>query len=229
MNVKNNSSFNEKTSSKKLLYSLYELLVEGCSLSLPIIINLDNKTFNSSCISDIVLSSKLQLNELESSNNELINKLEVSTLKKNIKNGFDTFYLNTNQNLYTKFYIVENTQNLITSSDNFLKKLYVFLNNSKIERKQPVIYINDFQITVKDLKSTLKLFKTHISNKLLNQENNILFITNNEINEDNTKPSLFKKIDILSNLLNLDSQNNCSKNLNPNNLNSSIFKTINIA
>ena len=122
--MKNNSSnFKVSTSSINIFYSLYELLVEGSSLSLPILVTLDYKTYSTSNISDKVLSSKLQLNELENSDMKIINKLEVSTLKKNIKNGFEVFMNNTNninQNLYTNIYYIENTQNLIINSNIFI-------------------------------------------------------------------------------------------------------------
>ena len=160
---------------------------------------------------------------------KIINKLEVSTLKKNIKNGFEVFINNTNninQNLYTNIYYIENTQNLIINSNIFLKKLYTFLNNSKKEKKNPIIYVNNFQITIKDFKKSINEFKTHITNKLLNQNQTNSKTTNKkiEINQD-TKTSLFKKINILSNLLNKDYEINCSSN----NLKPAIFKVINIA
>ena len=224
-----NSNFKVNTSSKNIFYSLYELLVEGSCLSLPILVTLDYKTYSTSNISDKVLSSKLQLNELENSDMKIINKLEVSTLKKNIKNGFEVFINNTNninQNLYTNIYYIENTQNLIINSNIFLKKLYTFLNNSKKEKKNPIIYVNNFQITIKDFKKSINEFKTYIINKLLNQNQTNLknTIKNIEINQD-TKTHLFKKINILSNLLNKDYEINCSSN----NLKPAIFKVINIA
>ena len=224
-----NSNFKVNTSSKNIFYSLYELLVEGSCLSLPILVTLDYKTYSTSNISDKVLSSKLQLNELENSDMKIINKLEVSTLKKNIKNGFEVFINNTNninQNLYTNIYYIENTQNLIINSNIFLKKLYTFLNNSKKEKKNPIIYVNNFLITIKDFKKSINEFKTHITNKLLNQNQTNLknTIKNIEINQD-TKTHLFKKINILSNLLNKDYEINCSSN----NLKPAIFKVINIA
>ena len=222
----NNSNFKVDTSSKNIFYSLYELLVEGSSLSLPILVTLDYKTFSTSNISESVLSSKLQLNELENSDMKIINKLEVSTLKKNIKNGFEVFIKNNNQNLYTNIYYIENTQDIIVNSNTFLKKLYNFLKMSKKENKNPIIYVNNFQITTKDLKKTINEFKLHITNKLLNQNQISLknTIKNIEINED-TKTTLFKKITILSNLLNKDYEINCL----PNNLKPAIFKEINIA
>lgn len=222
----NNSGFKVSTSSKNIFYSLYELLVEGSSLSLPILVTLDFKTFSTSNIPESVLSSKLQLNELENSDMKIINKLEVSTLKKNIKNGFDVFIKNNNQSLYTNIYYIENTQDLIINSNIFLKRLYNFLKISKKENKNPIIYVNNFQITIKDFKKTINEFKNHITNKLSNQKqinsNNI--IKNIEINQD-TKTPLFKKINILSNLLNKDYEANCL----PNNLKTAIFKKINIA
>ena len=134
MKINSHSNFKVCTSSKNIFYSLYELLIQGSIYSLPILVTLNNKTYSSSNIPEKVLSSALQLNELENSDMKIINKLEVSTLKKNIKNGFEVFINNTNninQNLYTNIYYIENTQNLIINSNIFLKKLYTFLNNSK--------------------------------------------------------------------------------------------------
>ena len=80
--------------------------------------------------------------------------------------------------------------------------------------------------TIKDFKKSINEFKTHITNKLLNQNQTNLknTIKNIEINQD-TKTHLFKKINILSNLLNKDYEINCSSN----NLKPAIFKVINIA
>ena len=225
MELKSHSNFKVCTSSKNIFYSLYELLIQGSIYSLPILVTLKNKTYNSSNIPIKVLSSALQLNELENSDMKIINKLEIHTLKKNIKNGFENFFKNNNQGFYTNIYYIENTQNLIISSNKLFKKLYIFLNNSKKENLNPIIYINNFQITIKDYKKTLNEFKSHINNKLSNQNTATNTINNFEINEDNIKKSLFKKIDILSNLLNSNNETNYLKN----NLKSTIFKYINIA
>ena len=225
MKINSHSNFKVCTSSKNIFYSLYELLIQGSIYSLPILVTLNNKTYSSSNIPEKVLSSALQLNELENSDMKIINKLEIQTLKKNIKNGFETFFKNNNQSFYTNIYYIENTKNLIINSNKFLKKLYMFLNNSKKENLNPIIYINNFQITIKDYKKTLNEFKSHINNKLSNQNTSTNTINNFEINEDNIKTSLFKKIDILSNLLNSDFETNCLKN----NLKPAIFKVINIA
>ena len=187
--------------SKKTLYSLYELLIEGFSLSIPICIYFGNKFYKTSSVPEEVLSAKIQLNELQNSNMKIINNIEVMKYKKTIKNGFNAFINNNYQNLYSNFYYIEDVQNKILNSNTFIKKLYKFILNSKSENNKLIIYINNILFTEEDSCNTFTEFIELLKNKLYyNTQNNLI---ENIENTKNTKTKiLFKKISNINTILN---------------------------
>ena len=238
--IKNKQHDNVSDDQSSFSYSLYELLLEASTLPLSMFVSIKSKSYSSTSISEDTISAKLRLSEIELHNQKVINNLEIINLKRKIKKGYNLFLKSNNPNIYTNIYYSENIENKILSSDIFINKLYNFLSLSKKQKINPIIFINNIQITKKDLTKTVSEFTIHL-NSIINKKQQTLDFSNLEITQDNKEIniSVFKRIDILSNLLNSDINNvNCldfnytkklytSKRLN--NCKMPIFTIINIA
>lgn len=238
--IKNKQHDNVSDDQSSFSYSLYELLLEASTLPLSMFVSIKSKSYSSTSISEDTISAKLRLSEIELHNQKVINNLEIINLKRKIKKGYNLFLKSNNPNIYTNIYYSENIENKILSSDIFINKLYNFLSLSKKQKINPIIFINNIQITKKDLTKTVSEFTKHL-NSIINKKQQTLDFSNLEITQDDKERniSIFKRIDILSNLLNSDINNvNCldfnytkklytSKRLN--NYKMPIFTFINIA
>lgn len=200
MNIKKQ----DKQENDSSLILLYELLLQSASIYLSMFVTINKKTYSTSSIPEDVLSAKLKLDEIKELNLENSNILESKEYKKDIENGFKTFLKNDSQNIYTKIYFSENIKNKILSSDKFIKILYNFLENSKLTKTNPIIYINNIKISKKDLKKSIPEFTKHLNTKLDGLDNENINYSKIEITKTNTlKNSIFKRLDVLSNLINI--------------------------
>ncbi len=192
-----------------ILYNLYLLLLESLNESMPIYVIYNNSVYSTSDLPIEAVNAKEKIKAIK--NNFVVNTIEINKLNKTIDTYFDSFKLVSNKTFYNNIVFNELIENYSIYSEDFILRLYYFLESAYNYFEKPVVYLRNINFTIKDLPdstcvSPVEVFSKSVKSKFQSATYNRLVALEKELNRMDDSTPIFRKVDWLYKYLNVYSK-----------------------